>query len=39
VAHNYGEVKPETLWNTAVERIPELAAACSQLTEKLSQED
>jgi uncharacterized protein with HEPN domain len=36
VAHNYGEIKPEVLWNTAVERIPELQAACEEIIRRIS---
>ncbi|MDR1588932.1 MAG: DUF86 domain-containing protein [Oscillospiraceae bacterium] len=36
VAHNYGEIKPEILWNTAVERIPELCTACTEIIQNLS---
>ncbi|MDR0446202.1 MAG: DUF86 domain-containing protein [Oscillospiraceae bacterium] len=36
VAHNYGEIKPEVLWNTAVERIIELKVACEDIISKMS---
>jgi uncharacterized protein with HEPN domain len=39
VAHNYGEIKLETLWNTSVERTPELSISCTRLISKFTGEN
>ncbi|MCL2032250.1 MAG: DUF86 domain-containing protein [Methanomassiliicoccaceae archaeon] len=31
IVHNYGGVRPDALWNTIVEKIPELRSACEEI--------
>jgi len=39
LAHEYGEVRPETIWNVAMDRIPELIDALRDILPRETLED